>query len=532
MALELCKYITLFFGGSYHMVKRKNIPHIKRRFMTIFRISIIFILAVICAPLSNAQVSIGYANLNVITNQHPEMAAANNQLNEYYRALQAKYETVNQYFQNKTQEYNHKKESGASQQELSALENELLKLQNELTQKAQDFEQKLIIKRSELTNPILDQILKQAARVAESKDIDCIFNITNNEGVSIVLYAPDNTELTPDILRGLNCELTEQQKKVPPFNIDPDEVAIGYTNVELILAYMPEAKSLEQVLKTYKKKLENDYRTKHEYFKLKYEEYLEKESRNELSPQAKNDMVAELTRLDAELKQFAQGAEAKLSDKRSELLEPILEKMENTINKVARENGFTFIMNQTTSSGISTILYGPEEADITTQVLSELNILAQEELIKARAQKNIDIAFMNVDMLLTESAQAKQINEELEKHKVSLQEQLKTMEQNLQKRHREYSEKVASGQTADGKVLKTKIRDEENQLNQFKQEMPYAEIRKQNELMVPLQKTIQKAIDTVAQEKDKTYIFNVTSSNIVYMKPELDLTQAAQARIK
>ena len=514
------------------MDKKRNIPHIKRRFMTMLRSSIVFILIAICAPFSNAQVSMGYANVNVITSQHPEMAAANNQLNEYHRALQAKYETVNQYFQNKTQEYNQKKESGASQQELSALESELLKLQNELTQKAQDFEQQLILKRSELTNPVLDQILKQAARVAESKDLDCIFQVTNNEGVSIVLYAPDNTELTPDILRGLNCELTEQQKKVPPFSIDPDEVAIGYTNVELILAYMPEAKSLEQVLETYQKKLENDYRTKQDYFKLKYEEYLEKESRNELSPQAKNDMVAELTRLDAELKQFAQGAETKLSDKRSELLEPILEKMENTINKVARENGFTFIMNQTTSSGISTILYGPEEADITTQVMSELNIPTQEEPMKVRAQKNIDIAFINVAALLTKSTQAKQINEELEKHKVSLQEQLKSMEENLQKRHREYSEKVASGQTAGAKVLETKIRDEENQLNQFKQEMSYAEIRKQSELMAPLQETIQKAIDDVAREKGKTYIFNVISSNTVYIKPELDLTQAAKAKIE
>lgn len=497
-----------------------------------FRISIVFILIALCATISYAQVSIGYANVNVIANQYPEMAAANNQLNEYHRALQAKYETANQYFQNKTQEYNHKKESGADRQELAALENELMKLQNHLTQLAQDFEQQLNLKRSELTKPVMDQISKQAARVAESKGLDCIFQVTNNEDVSIVLYAPDNTELTSDILRGLNCELTEQQKKIPPFSIDPDDVAIGYTNVELILYYMPEAKSMEQVLATYKKKLETDYHTKQEYFKSKYEEYLQKESRNELSPQAKNDMVVELTRLDAELKQFAQEAEKKLSDKRSELLAPILEKMEAAIDKVARENGFTFIMNQTTSSGISTILYGPEEADITTQVMSELNIPIQEELMKARAQKNIDIAFMNVEALLTESALAKKINEELEKYKVSLQEQLKAREENLQKRYREYLEKVESGQTADAKALEKKIREEENQFNLFKEEMPNAVNRKHSELLTPLQETIQTAIDAVAQEKDKTYIFNVTSSNIIYMKPELDLTQLAKARIE
>jgi len=206
--------------------------------------------------------------------------------------------------------------------------------------------------------------------------------------------------------------------------------------------------------------------------------------------------------------------------------------MEAAIDKVARENGFTFIMNQTTSSGISTILYGPEEADITTQVMSELNIPIQEELMKARAQKNIDIAFMNVEALLTESALAKKINEELEKYKVSLQEQLKAREENLQKRYREYLEKVESGQTADAKALEKKIREEENQFNLFKEEMPNAVNRKHSELLTPLQETIQTAIDAVAQEKDKTYIFNVTSSNIIYMKPELDLTQLAKARIE
>ncbi len=60
--------------------------------------------------------------------------------------------------------------------------------------------------------------------------------------------------------------------------------------------------------------------------------------------------------------------------KRQELLEPVLEKLQAAIDAVAAEQGYTYILNQSTGSGVSVLLHGPEEADITEALMKKLGI--------------------------------------------------------------------------------------------------------------------------------------------------------------
>lgn len=78
--------------------------------------------------------------------------------------------------------------------------------------------------------------------------------------------------------------------------------------------------------------------------------------------------------MDSEITKLASDAEAEIVTKREDLLEPILEKLQNAIDAVAEEKGYTIVLNQTNSSGVSTILYGPEEDDVTQAVLKKLNV--------------------------------------------------------------------------------------------------------------------------------------------------------------
>ena len=61
---------------------------------------------------------------------------------------------------------------------------------------------------------------------------------------------------------------------------------IGYTNIELVMAYMPESKSIEQQLQTYQKKLAEKLKVKDDYVKQKYQEHMEKKERG-MSPEQK-----------------------------------------------------------------------------------------------------------------------------------------------------------------------------------------------------------------------------------------------------
>lgn len=156
------------------------------------------------------------------------------------------------------------------------------------------------------------------------------------------------------------------------------QIKIGYTNIELVMAYMPEAKSVQASLETYQKKLGEKLKVKEDYATQKLGEYQELLEANRLSPTDKETREKELMKLDQELQKEAGEAEFNLMAKRQELLEPVLKKLQDAIDGVAEERGYTYILNQTTSAGVSTILYGPEEDDITEDIMRKLGIAIPE----------------------------------------------------------------------------------------------------------------------------------------------------------
>lgn len=152
------------------------------------------------------------------------------------------------------------------------------------------------------------------------------------------------------------------------------DIKIGYTNIELVLAYMPEAKKIEKELGTFQQKLAEQLKVKQEYGEQKQREYLELKEANRLSPEDEERRIKELQGLDQEIKKMASDAEFELLAKRQELLGPVLKSLQSAIDDVAKTNGYTYVLNQTTSAGVSTILYGPDEDDLTEKIMKKLNI--------------------------------------------------------------------------------------------------------------------------------------------------------------
>ncbi|MBK6622437.1 MAG: OmpH family outer membrane protein [Saprospirales bacterium] len=96
-------------------------------------------------------------------------------------------------------------------------------------------------------------------------------------------------------------------------------------------------------------------------------------------PEEQQAREKELLKLDEDLQKQAADAEYNLQAKRQDLLNPVLEKLQNAINEVARENGYTHVLNQTTSGGVSTILYGPPEDDLTEKIFNKLGMQIPKE---------------------------------------------------------------------------------------------------------------------------------------------------------
>ncbi|RMG21612.1 MAG: OmpH family outer membrane protein [Bacteroidetes bacterium] len=148
---------------------------------------------------------------------------------------------------------------------------------------------------------------------------------------------------------------------------------IGYANVDLILVYMPETKSMNQTLQTYQQKLGEQLQSKQQYAQSKLQEYQAK-AQNGATEEELKPLQEELIRLDEEIKKAAADADQKLLKRRQELLQPITEKLGNAIKAVATEQGFDYVLNTVDGSGVSLVLHGPEGNDITETVMRKLGI--------------------------------------------------------------------------------------------------------------------------------------------------------------
>ena len=148
---------------------------------------------------------------------------------------------------------------------------------------------------------------------------------------------------------------------------------IGYLNMELVLSYMPEAKTMAQSLQTYEQQLAKQLKIKQDYGQSKVNDYLQRRESGASESELKA-LEEEIRKLEQEIQKFAAEAEQKLMAKRQELLAPIMEKMKKAIDEIAERDGYDYILNSVDGSSVSVVLHGPETKDLTKSVLTELGI--------------------------------------------------------------------------------------------------------------------------------------------------------------
>ena len=151
---------------------------------------------------------------------------------------------------------------------------------------------------------------------------------------------------------------------------------IGYTNLEYILSLLPDAKRIESELQTYEKQLKAQMDSKVAEFEKKYQDY-DKASKSGLMGDAvKADKEKELTTLQTSIKEFEESAQSSLQKKQVALLEPVLEKIQKSIEKVAAANGYTYILSTHADYGGSAIILYAKNKDeeISNLVLKDLGV--------------------------------------------------------------------------------------------------------------------------------------------------------------
>lgn len=146
------------------------------------------------------------------------------------------------------------------------------------------------------------------------------------------------------------------------------KLKIGHINSSELLQVMPGKDSAQQALIAYANTLEQQLAMMTKEFETKYQDYLDKESGMTLI--VKNAKQKELTDLQNRILEFQEIAQDDLKEKEAELIAPLLRRAQDAIQAVAKEKGYTYILD--TSSG--SVLFFEDTDDIMVFVKKKLGI--------------------------------------------------------------------------------------------------------------------------------------------------------------
>jgi outer membrane protein len=143
---------------------------------------------------------------------------------------------------------------------------------------------------------------------------------------------------------------------------------IGYINSEELIMSMPEAKKADAEITAYAKTFQDQLATMQKELESKYKAY---EAGVKTMTEAMKDVKEkEITDLQARIQTTQQSAEEKIANKRQELLKPITEKADKAIQDVAKEKGYSYILDASSGS----IVYATASDNIIQDVKNKLGI--------------------------------------------------------------------------------------------------------------------------------------------------------------
>lgn len=145
----------------------------------------------------------------------------------------------------------------------------------------------------------------------------------------------------------------------------------GVINTQEIFNVMPEKATAENTLKVAGEKYENEFKNLQAAFQKKAEEY-EAQAKDDKTPQAIKDRhMQELQDEYQKIQNFQQTAAQDLQKQQDQLLAPIQTKLQNAIQAVGAEGGYTFIYDLSIPS---VIYHGTGAEDLTAKVKAKLGI--------------------------------------------------------------------------------------------------------------------------------------------------------------
>jgi len=142
--------------------------------------------------------------------------------------------------------------------------------------------------------------------------------------------------------------------------------------------------------------------------------------------------------------------------------------------------------------------------------------------------QDLKIGYTNIDYILSQLPEAKQIQADLESYQKQLQTQLQSKAQELQEKIADYQQTVQNMTDLVRQDREEELQQLEQRYRKFQQDADQSIQKKQADLLQPAYEKIQKAIEEVAKANNYTHIFSDGSAMtnvLLYARPEDDVTE-------
>lgn len=145
----------------------------------------------------------------------------------------------------------------------------------------------------------------------------------------------------------------------------------GHLNFGNLITLMPETKDADTQLEAFQKELVAKGEEMASQFQVKYNKFVADVQSGTLSPVQQQEQQQALQKEQQDIINYEQEMQQKITEKRGELLQPIVEKAEKAIGEVAKEAGYTLVFD---TSSFNVLLFAQDSDDLLPIVKTKLGL--------------------------------------------------------------------------------------------------------------------------------------------------------------
>jgi len=149
------------------------------------------------------------------------------------------------------------------------------------------------------------------------------------------------------------------------------QTKIGYINMSALVDQMPDTKGIRTQLETYNKQFQDSFTAMTTEYQSKGQQY--EAQRATMTDAVRTAKEGELQDLQKRIQAFQQDAQQKVAAKTNELSKPLFDKMRAAVAAVAKEKGYSYVIN-TSASQDELLLVSPPGDDLAPEVKAKLGI--------------------------------------------------------------------------------------------------------------------------------------------------------------